>query len=146
MTKIYLLHGPNLNLLGQRQTDIYGLNDLKSIENSIFELSKNSNLELDSFQTNSEGDLIDKIHQIYQNNDGDVIINPGAFTHYSYGLGDAVAMLKDKNIKVIEVHISNPHTREKFRHNSVISQHSTGTIAGLGILGYKLAFEYLSNN
>jgi 3-dehydroquinate dehydratase-2 len=155
--KLYLLNGPNLNLLGDREPSVYGVQNLASVEHLISEaLAADSSaaeagaeeFEVDARQTNSEAELIEWIHGIYAANsdahkDLGVILNPGAFTHYSYGLRDALALLHQIGVRVIEVHISNPHAREEFRHNSVVSPVVTGTIAGLGVHGYELALNYL---
>jgi 3-dehydroquinate dehydratase-2 len=146
--KLFLLHGANLNLLGKREPSIYGFENLQSIETDLQNLAQSHAVELNSFQTNSEADLINKLHQIFELALVDpksvaIIINPGAFTHYSYALYDALKAFGELKVKIIEVHISNPHARESFRHNSVISPAVTGIIAGLGTKGYQLAFEAL---
>ncbi len=143
MAKIYVLNGPNLNMLGAREPEVYGSQTLADIENSLQSLSAGH--ELFFAQTNSEDELIGWIHQAF-NEKADVILNPAAFTHYSYALRDACAMLQSVGSKLIEVHISNPHTREAFRHNSVISGVATGVIAGFGIDSYRLALKQLTGN
>ncbi|MFT4186641.1 MAG: type II 3-dehydroquinate dehydratase [Micrococcaceae bacterium] len=135
---IMVLNGPNLNLLGKREPEIYGKDTLGSIEAELKEIVG----DIDFRQTNDEGELINWIHEAIEKR-YDVIINPAAFTHYSYGLADACAMLKDFDLKLIEVHISNPHARENFRHKSVISPVATGVIAGFGKDSYKLALKEL---
>jgi 3-dehydroquinate dehydratase-2 len=143
MAKIYVLNGPNLNMLGAREPEVYGSQTLADIENSLQSLSAGH--ELFFAQTNNEDELIGWIHQAF-NEKADVILNPAAFTHYSYALRDACAMLQSVGSKLIEVHISNPHTREAFRHNSVISGVATGVIAGFGIDSYRLALKQLTGN
>lgn len=152
MKKVFILNGPNLNMLGKREVNVYGsagLTDItKSLEDKFAELSKSASLELPDFelaQTNNEHEAIELIHQLFNNADvvAGLIINPGAWTHYSYALHDALAMLKSAKIPVIELHISQPQSREKFRHNSVVSSVASATISGLGIAGYALAYQYL---
>ncbi|MBL5766032.1 type II 3-dehydroquinate dehydratase [Heyndrickxia sporothermodurans] len=140
MMKILLLNGPNLNLLGKREPDVYGKNSLKTLYERFSELEKEYNVEVVSMQSNHEGELIDKLHET---NNGDflgVIFNPGAFTHYSYAIRDAIASI---DVPVIEVHISNVHNREEFRRVSVISPVTAGQIVGLGLFGYELALKAL---
>lgn len=126
--QISILNGPNLNMLGIREPEIYGHETLEDIEKW---LSNEIEIELDWFQSNSEGDLIDRIQQA-QVQKMDLVINPGAFTHYSYGLRDALASLTASGQIAIEVHLSNPASREQFRQNSVVAPAVTGTIAGFG--------------
>ncbi|MDR2082602.1 MAG: 3-dehydroquinate dehydratase [Candidatus Ancillula trichonymphae] len=155
---LYLLHGPNLNMLGKREPGIYGSRSLDdvvlAVERAILKRPQleeqgtradQCSVKLVHRQTNSEAELISWFQEIFQDvqNTAGVIINPGAFTHYSYGLRDAMAMLSSSSAPVVEVHISNPHARENFRHNSVVSPVVTGTIAGLGVVGYELAAEYI---
>lgn len=134
---IVLLHGPNLNLLGQREPHIYGsatLNDYVAVTRSAAEAN---GFTLDYFQTNHEGQLVDAIHAA-RTRAAAIIINPGAFTHYAWSIHDALAAFSGP---VIEVHISNPNAREEWRHTSVVSPVATGTIVGLGIHGYELAVQ-----
>jgi len=138
MRKILVLNGPNLNLLGIREPTIYGREGLESIMNEIKELGKNWNMEIQIFQSNHEGEIIDRIQQARNNIDG-IIINPGAFTHYSYAIRDALSAVE---IPAIEVHISNIHKREEFRQRSVIAPVCVGQISGLGKEGYKAALYY----
>ena len=126
--QILILNGPNLNLLGVREPEIYGHESLDDIRNW---LESNSDAEIGWFQSNSEGDLIDEIQRA-QVQKMDVVINPGAFTHYSYGLRDALSSLTASGQLAIEVHLSNPATRESFRRHSVVSPAVSGTIAGFG--------------
>jgi 3-dehydroquinate dehydratase II len=138
MKKILLLNGPNLNRLGKREPGIYGVKTLKDLEDRMVALGNESKMEIICFQSNHEGDLIDKIHEAEDNGVDGIIFNPGAFTHYSYAIRDAIAGI---NCPVIEVHISNVYEREAFRHKSVIAPVSKGQIAGFGLMGYELALE-----
>ena len=126
--QILILNGPNLNMLGVREPEIYGHESLDEIRNW---LESNADAEIGWFQSNSEGDLIDEIQRA-QVQKMDVVINPGAFTHYSYGLRDALSSLTASGQLAIEVHLSNPATRESFRRHSVVSPAVSGTIAGFG--------------
>lgn len=126
--QILILNGPNLNMLGVREPEIYGHESLDDIRNW---LESNADAEIGWFQSNSEGDLIDEIQRA-QVQKIDVVINPGAFTHYSYGLRDALSSLTASGQLAIEVHLSNPATRESFRRHSVVSPAVSGTIAGFG--------------
>lgn len=126
--QILILNGPNLNMLGVREPEIYGHESLDDIRNW---LESNADAEIGWFQSNSEGDLIDEIQRA-QIQKMDVVINPGAFTHYSYGLRDALSSLTASGQLAIEVHLSNPATRESFRRHSVVSPAVSGTIAGFG--------------
>ena len=143
MSKIYVLNGPNLNLLGAREPEVYGTATLDDIETRLRGVATGQ--ELVFRQTNSEEQLIGWIHEAFSDK-ADVILNPAAFTHYSYALRDACAMLASVGSRLIEVHISNPHSRETFRHNSVISGVATGVIAGFGIDSYVLALKQLTGN
>jgi 3-dehydroquinate dehydratase II len=134
MAKYLLLNGPNLNMLGQREVSIYGGTTLKDIEDHITSLALESGDSVDCFQSNHEGALIDKLHSANQVYDG-ILFNPGAFTHYSYALRDAIASI---TVPTIEVHISNIHKREEFRHTSVLAAVTVGQIVGLGVYGYDL--------
>jgi 3-dehydroquinate dehydratase-2 len=139
--KILLLNGPNLNFLGIREKGIYGTEDYNSLIAMMEEKALREGHELDIYQSNYEGGLIDKIQEAYSNGTEGIIINPGAFTHYSYALRDALASLE---IPKIEVHISNVHKREEFRHTSVTAPVCTGQVVGLGLRGYVLAMDYLT--
>jgi len=133
--EILILNGPNLNLLGERQPEIYGTKDINGL---IKELQKESKCKIDYFQTNQEGDLIDKLHA-YKNAAG-IILNAGGLTHTSVAIADAVAAIK---APVVEVHISNIYARESFRAKSFISLYAKGVISGFGLYGYRLALEFL---
>lgn len=143
MSVIYVLNGPNLNLLGAREPEVYGSFTLVDLEHKLQAWAKTNNLELQVLQTNSEDELIGWIHKAMSDKTS-VVLNPAAFTHYSYALRDACAAHTSAGLKLIEVHISNPHAREAFRHNSVISGVATGVIAGFGIDSYLLALEQLA--
>ena len=141
MKKLLVILGPNLNMVGVREKGIYGAETAESIETQIKDYAKNSGFEADVYQSNHEGDLIDKIHASRDEYCG-VIINAGALTHYSYALRDAIACV---NIPYVEVHMSNIHSREEFRHTSVIAPVCVGQIAGFGKTSYFLAIEALKD-
>lgn len=140
MKKILIINGPNLNLLGIREPEIYGKTTLKDIETQLQTRAEKLNVEIECFQSNHEGEIVDKIHSAKNNFDA-IIINPAAYTHTSVAIRDAFASV---DIPTIEVHISNVYSREEFRHNSLIAPVVVGQIAGLGIQGYLLALEYFS--
>lgn len=142
--KIALLNGPNLNLLGLREPGIYGSETLQDVENLLRRKIHDSgaDLELVCYQSNSEGALIDFIQQSRNNGIEYIIFNPGAYTHTSIALHDAIAGVQ---AKVIEVHISNIHKREEYRRNSYISSVAVGQIVGFGIAGYVMALDYILN-
>lgn len=139
--RILVLNGPNLNFLGIREKGIYGNQDYAYLMNMLEEKAKAEGHELEVFQSNCEGALIDKIQEAYHTGVEGIIINPGAFTHYSYAVRDALASIE---VPKIEVHISNVHKREEFRHISVTAPVCTGQIVGLGLKGYVLAMDYLT--
>ena len=141
MTTILVLNGPNLGRLGTREPEVYGSETLADIEASL-RGSLPDGVELELRQTDDEGELIRWIHEAVDRRTP-VVLNPAAFTHYSYGLRDAAALLKQAGVPLIEVHLSNPHTRERFRHTSVISAVATGVIAGFGSDSYRLAVQQL---
>jgi 3-dehydroquinate dehydratase-2 len=136
--KIAIVNGPNLNLLGKRETDIYGNIPFEQYLESL--RVKYPNVELSYFQSNVEGDLINELQRVGYSHDG-IILNPGGYTHTSVALGDAIAALK---ATVVEVHISNVHAREEFRKLSHVSAKAAGSIFGLGLKGYELALIYLT--
>lgn len=138
MAKFLVLHGPNLNLLGTREPIHYGAATLADIETSLQSLANNNGHELESYQSNAEHDLVDKIQLAQSNNTDFIIINPAAFTHTSVALRDALSAV---NIPFIEVHLSNVHARESFRHQSYFSDIAVGVICGLGSQGYELALQ-----
>ena len=137
MRKILIIHGPNLNMLGKRKTDIYGNLTLEEINKEIGDFSRNQNIEVNIIQSNKEGDIIDAIHNA-EDYDG-IVINPGGYTHTSVAIRDAIEAV---GIPTIEVHISNIFAREKFRQKSVIAPVCLGQITGLGWSGYILAIKY----
>jgi 3-dehydroquinate dehydratase-2 len=139
MPTILLLHGPNLNMLGTRQPEIYGATTLAEINAAVAERAAAGGVAVLAFQSNHEGALIDFIQERAQEAAG-VIINPGALTHYGLSLRDALASVK---APIIEVHLSNVYAREAFRHTSLIAPIATGQIAGLGWRGYVLALDWL---
>lgn len=136
--KVTVLHGPNLNLLGTRQPDIYGHETLDDVNKQLRETAVLAGWEINCFQSNHEGALIDAIHAARQDGSQAIIINPAAYTHTSVAILDALNAFEGT---VIEVHISNVHKRESFRHHSYVSLRADGVIAGLGIHGYQAALE-----
>ena len=137
MATIALLHGPNLNLLGEREPEIYGTATLADYEAAVEEAAARHGHTVWALQTNHEGELVDAIHRA-RTDAAAIIINPGAFTHYAWSLHDALAAFDGP---IVEVHISNPNAREAWRHTSVVSPVATGTIVGLGMHGYELAVQ-----
>ncbi|MFZ4537342.1 type II 3-dehydroquinate dehydratase [Propionivibrio sp.] len=138
--KLLVLHGPNLNLLGTREPDYYGLATLADINLALARRAAAAGVELESFQSNHEGALIERVHAAREQGVRYIIINPAAYTHTSVALRDAMAAT---GIPFIEVHLSNVHARESFRHHSYFSDLALGVITGLGSEGYLLALEYL---
>ncbi|MDF9810000.1 type II 3-dehydroquinate dehydratase [Aurantimicrobium minutum] len=141
MARILVLNGPNLGRLGSREPDVYGNQNLAALK-VLLEADAPSH-EIDLRQTDSEPELMSWLFEAVDTNTA-VILNPAAFTHYSYALRDAAAMVTKAGVPLIEVHISNPHSREEFRHNSVISAVATGVIAGFGFDSYRLALAQLT--
>ena len=141
MKKILVIHGPNLNLLWERETNIYGRETLGSINLQIAQKAESRGINCEIFQSNSEGALIDKLHEARKTCDG-VIINAGAYTHYSYAIRDAISSIK---IPVVEVHCSNIHAREEFRHKSVIAPVCAGSVIGFGKNSYLLAIDAIKD-
>lgn len=140
MKRIHIINGPNLNLLGKREPEIYGA---EGFETYLLQLIQEfPDVKIDYFQSNVEGELINAIQSAGVNADG-VILNPAGYTHTSVAIGDAIAAIK---IPVVEVHLSNVHTREEFRKISHVSAKAKGTISGLGLHGYALALQYLINH
>ena len=144
MTKVLVLNGPNLNRLGSREPDVYGTTSYTDLVSAIASLATELKLDVDVRQTNDEAELISWLHEAVDSK-SHVVLNPAAFTHYSYATRDACAIVSSAGLSLIEVHISNPHSREEFRHNSVISAVATGVIAGFGIDSYLLALRQLSH-
>ena len=136
--KILMLHGINHNMVGKRDPAQYGTITLAEIDASLQTLSKELGVEVESFQTNCEGAMCDRIHQGFFDNVDAVVINAGAWTHYSYGLRDALAIITGP---VVEVHMSNIHAREEFRHKSVFAEIATGQICGFGAETYLLGLR-----
>lgn len=140
MKRILILNGPNLNLLGKRETDVYGENDFESF---FLALRKNfEDAELHYYQSNVEGELINKLHEVGFAYDG-IIFNPGGYSHTSVSLRDAILAIKTP---VIEVHISNLHKREEFRHQSLTAYGSLGVISGFGLWSYEMALQHFIDN
>jgi len=137
---ILVIHGPNLNLLGKREPEVYGHLTLDDINQQLSAQAKNATLELDSFQSNWEGAIVDRIHQAQQDGVQYIIINPAALTHTSVAVRDALLGVA---IPFVEVHLSNVHARETFRHHSYLSDKAIGVICGLGAKGYVAALDYI---
>ena len=135
--KVVLIHGPNLNMTGIREQGVYGSETLEDINQWLLSYAKEKEIELTVFQSNSEGEIIDAIHRTYGKADA-LVINPGAYTHYSYAIRDAI---KAVMVPAVEVHLSNIHAREEFRSHSVIAPVCLGQICGFGKLGYRLALD-----
>lgn len=138
--RVLVIHGPNLNLLGEREPGVYGTQTLADIDNAIAALARELSIDVRSVQHNGEGAIIDELHAARSTYDA-AIINPGAYTHYSYAIADAIAAI---GIPVIEVHISNTQAREAFRRVSVVAPVCAGSIVGLGVQSYLLALRALS--
>ncbi len=137
--RVLVLNGPNLNLLGTRETDVYGTATLDSILGDVRAMAAEHGVDVYDIQSNSEGELIDALQEARTRADG-VIFNPGAYTHYSIALRDAIASI---SVPVVETHLSNVHSREEFRHTSVVSAVCLGVVAGFGADSYLVAFEAL---
>jgi len=138
--KILVIHGPNLNMLGKREPEVYGTTGLNEINKNLLALGKKLGLTVDTFQSNHEGAIIDKIHEAFQKHNG-LIINPGAYTHTSIAIRDALTMIK---APVIEVHLSNIFKREPFRHKSHVAEVATASVCGFGHHGYYMALEAIA--
>jgi 3-dehydroquinate dehydratase-2 len=145
MQKVFVLNGPNLNMLGSREPEVYGFQTLSDVAELCRAHGAKNGLEVDFRQTNSEAEMVGWLHEAFSSRTP-VVINPAALTHYSYSLRDACAMVSTAGIPLIEVHISNPHSREEFRQTSVISSVASGVIAGFGPQSYLLALSSLSHN
>ncbi|MEE0975894.1 MAG: type II 3-dehydroquinate dehydratase [Muribaculaceae bacterium] len=142
MMKILIINGPNLNLLGQREPGIYGSQSMEEYLDVLRQRTRN--YEIEYFQSNHEGDIIDKLHQVgFDSNYLGIVLNAGAYTHTSLAIADAISAIK---VPVIEVHISNVHAREQVRHHSMISAVCRGVIAGFGMNSYNLAINAFINN
>jgi len=138
--KVMVINGPNMNLLGKREPAIYGTETLQDLEKYIEKEARELNIEVEFFQSNHEGEIIDVIHKAMEDKTDGIIINAGAFTHYSYAIRDAI---KGTGIKTIEVHMSNIYTREEFRTKSVIAPVCAGQITGFGFDSYIAALHLL---
>lgn len=136
---VLVLHGPNLNLLGTREPKVYGRETLADIDRQLAGVARKAGVALQSFQSNAEGALVDRVHQAGREKVGYIIINPAAYTHTSVALRDALAGV---GIPFVEVHLSNVHAREPFRHHSYFSSIAQGVICGLGSAGYRAALEF----
>ena len=142
MADILVIHGPNLNLLGTREPDVYGTEDLSSINARLKGMATAAGRSLDSFQSNSESDLIEKVHEARAEQTQAIIINPAGLTHTSVSLRDAIAGVA---IPFVEVHLSNVYAREPFRHHSFFSDLAVGVISGFGSAGYDHALQFFLN-
>ena len=138
MKKILVLNGVNLNMFGKRDPKQYGTTTLAEIDAQLRTLAQELGVEVESFQTNHEGEMCQRVHQAFIDKVDAVVINAGAWTHYSYGLRDALAIL---TVPIVEVHLSNIHAREAFRHHSVIAEIARGQICGFGVDSYLLALR-----
>jgi 3-dehydroquinate dehydratase-2 len=136
---VLVINGPNLNLLGTREPELYGRETLQDVEQRLRAIAEGSQVGLEFFQSNDEGDLVDRIHQAARDGVDFILINPAAYTHTSVAIRDALAAVR---IPFIEVHLSNIHAREAFRQHSYVSDLAIGTICGLGSQGYELALAY----
>lgn len=141
MTTVLVLNGPNLGRLGSREPDVYGSGTLDDLRRALE--AQASGLAIDLRQTNDEATLIDWLYEAVDTA-SPVILNPAAFTHYSYALRDAAALVTKAGLLLVEVHLSNPHAREEFRHTSVISAVATGVVAGFGFDSYSLALDLIA--
>ena len=138
--KVIVINVPNLNMVGVREKGIYGTRSFEDICDYIKDEANKRNIEVELYQSNIEGDIINQIHKCYYEDFDGIIINPGAYTHYSYAIHDAI---KSVNINTVEVHLSNIHAREEFRHKSVTAPACIGQICGFGEIGYILAMDAL---
>jgi len=141
--KILIINGPNINFLGIRDQAQYGSESFAALEKRLREKAERDHTELTLFQSNHEGEIIDRIQEAFRDGTEGIVINPGAYTHYSYAIRDALEPLR---VPVVEVHISNIQKREEFRHQSVTAPVCTGQIAGLGLKGYELAMDFLTGS
>ncbi|KXZ40074.1 3-dehydroquinate dehydratase [Alkalithermobacter thermoalcaliphilus JW-YL-7 = DSM 7308] len=142
MEKILVINGPNLNLIGQREQEIYGNSSMKDLEQMLKKEAESLNVSIDFFQSNHEGYIIDKLHKSQHTYSG-IILNPAAYTHYSYAIYDAIRAIK---VPTVEVHISNIHAREEFRQKSVTAKACIGQISGFGLYSYVLGLYALLNH
>jgi len=142
-SRVFVLNGPNLNRLGTREPEVYGSESLADIERAVRTLGTELGFEVDFRQTNDESQLVGWVHEAVDAG-VDVVLNPAAFTHYSYALRDACALITSAGRRLVEVHLSNPAAREEFRHPSVVAGVATGTVAGFGTGSYLLALHALA--
>ena len=138
---VCVINGPNLNMLGKREPELYGAVTLETINKGLSASATQLGLDLEFFQSNHEGEIVDKIHQLFEADINGVIINPGAFTHTSVALRDALLLL---SCPIIEIHLSNIYKRESFRHKSLVADIATGQISGFGHLGYQMALSAMA--
>jgi 3-dehydroquinate dehydratase II len=141
--RVHVIHGPNLNMLGKREPEIYGSQSLEDINTDLIARANSLGILLETFQSNHEGEIVEMIHAIFNQKSDGIIINPAAFTHTSVAIRDALLLL---DIPVIEVHLSNIYKREAFRHKSMLADIVTGQISGLGTLGYTLALNAIAES
>ncbi len=141
--KLMILNGPNLNLLGIREPEVYGYTTLEEVMENLAVEADSLDLEIETYQSNHEGDLIDQIHRAKREKFAGIIINPGGYTHTSIALRDAISGV---DLPTVEIHLSNIHAREQFRHHSYIAPVAVGQISGFGTYGYSLALLALMNN
>jgi 3-dehydroquinate dehydratase II len=144
MTKVVVVNGPNLGRLGVRQPDVYGKQDLETLRRLCSEWGEELGIDVEVRQSDDEAEMIGWMHQAADEKTP-IVMNPAAFTHYSYGLADAAHMVIDEGLPLIEVHISNPSARDEFRKRSVISPVATGTVTGMGFYGYKMALDAVAH-
>lgn len=137
--QVLVLHGPNLNLLGTREPEVYGATTLAQIDDDLRQIAQEAGVALESYQSNHEGALVDRIQAAGRDGTRFIIINPAAYTHTSVAIRDALAAVA---VPFVEVHLSNIHKRESFRHHSYLSDLAVGVICGLGPTGYRLALQY----
>ncbi|MCR6689933.1 type II 3-dehydroquinate dehydratase [Cellulomonas sp.] len=143
MTRVLVLNGPNLARLGTREPEVYGSATFPDLVTAVQGWGAELGLEVDVRQTDDEATMIGWLHEAVDTR-SDVVLNPAAFTHYSYGLRDAAAQVTGAHLRLVEVHITNPYAREAFRHRSVVGPVATGTIAGFGLTSYHLALQALT--
>ena len=143
MKKIVVVNGPNINFLGIREKSIYGQKNYKDLEELLIKKAEKENINIEVFQSNSEGEIVTKIQECHLQEVDGIVINPAAYSHYSIAIRDAIASI---NIPCVEVHISNIHTREEFRHKTVTAPVCVGSIAGFGLNSYLLAIDSLLYN
>jgi len=145
MTAVLVLNGPNLGRLGSREPEVYGTASYDDLVATCTTVAKELGLDVDVRQTEDEAELVRWLHEAADTKRA-VVVNPAAFTHYSYALRDAISIVRDAGLPVIEVHLSNPAAREEFRHTSVVAGVATGTIAGFGLDSYRLALRALADH